>query len=325
MRRVLDGDDPRAVAEAATALRAGLLVALPTETVYGLGANALDARAVARIFEAKGRPHFDPLIVHVPDADAVGALAQFDDLREAFARLSAAFWPGPLTLVLPRRPVVPDLVTSGLPSVAVRVPRHPVTRAVLRAAGVPVAAPSANPFGYVSPTTAAHVADQLGDAVDLILDGGPCAIGLESTIVSLLDDRPTLLRPGGIPRADLEAVIGPIAEGVRVLERPLAPGQLARHYATRTPLRLIAPDALTPAPERALLVLAGSPPAGSAGYGQVVTLAPGGDLTATAAALFATLRTLDAAGHEGVDVLPCPLEGLGVAIMDRVRRATVSG
>ncbi len=225
MRRVLDGDDPRAVAEAATALRAGLLVALPTETVYGLGANALDARAVARIFEAKGRPHFDPLIVHVPDADAVGALTQIDDLREAFARLSAAFWPGPLTLVLPRRPVVPDLVTSGLPSVAVRVPRHPVTRAVLRAAGVPVAAPSANPFGYVSPTTAAHVAD----AVDLILDGGPCAIGLESTIVSLLDDRPTLLRPGGIPRADLEAVIGPIAEGVRVLERPLAPGQLARH------------------------------------------------------------------------------------------------
>lgn len=325
MRGVLDGSDPRAVAEAATALRAGLLVALPTETVYGLGANALDARAVARIFEAKGRPRFDPLIVHVPDADAVGALAQIDDARVAFARLSAAFWPGPLTLVLPRRPTVPDLVTSGLPSVAVRVPRHPVTRAVLRAAGVPVAAPSANPFGYVSPTTAAHVADQLGDAVDLILDGGPCAIGLESTIVSLLDDRPTLLRPGGIPRADLEAVIGPMAEGVRVLERPLAPGQLARHYATRTPLRLVTPDALTPAPERALLVLAGPPPAGSEGYGRVLALAATGDLTATAAALFATLRTLDAAGHAGVDVLPCPLEGLGVAIMDRVRRAAIDG
>jgi len=202
---VLPADDPAAIARAAALLRRGGLVAFPTETVYGLGASAFDARAVARVFAAKARPSFDPLIVHVSDASELPRVAVADDPR--VARLAAHFWPGPLTLVLPRRPEVPDIVTSGLDTVGVRVPSHPAARALLRAAG-PLAAPSANPFGYVSPTTAAHVAERLGDAVDLVLDGGPCPVGVESTILSLVTEPASLLRPGGVPREDLEAVLG---------------------------------------------------------------------------------------------------------------------
>ncbi len=311
------------VARAAELLRQGRLVALPTETVYGLGANALDPVAVARIFEAKQRPSFDPLIVHLPDAASLGEVV---DLARAPALLTraAALWPAPLTLVGPRTAQVPDLVTSGLDTVAVRVPAHEVARAVIRAAGVPVAAPSANVFGSVSPTTAEHVLAQLEHRIDAVLDAGPCAVGVESTIVAFGDDGPTVLRHGGMPVEALTPVLGELREGPRVLERPLAPGQLARHYATVTPLRLrTAEGAAFDAAGAALLVVAGAPPAWAAAYGHVEALALDGDLRRAAAGLFAAMRRLDAAGYSAIDVVPCAEQGLGRAIVDRLRRAAV--
>lgn len=313
-----------AIAQAADALRRGELVGLPTETVYGLAANALDADAVARVFEAKGRPSFDPLIVHVAeaaDADAVFARP----LDGAGAALAAAFWPGPLTLVAPRSPAIPDLVTAGLDTVAVRVPAHPLARAVIRAAGVPVAAPSANRFGEVSPTRPEHVVEQLGDAVALVVDGGACEVGVESTIVSVAGPSPVVLRFGGVPVEALEAVVGPVERRLWSTDRPEAPGQLSRHYATRTPLRMVDPASLDPSRDAALLVVAGPPPADADRWGAVEALAPDGDLRAAARALFATMRALDAASFARIDVIPCADHGLGRAILDRLRRAaTVS-
>jgi L-threonylcarbamoyladenylate synthase len=309
--------------EAAERLRAGGLVAFPTETVYGLGANALDPEAVARIFEAKGRPSFDPLIVHLPDAREVGRVAIVTDPR--FRTLAARFWPGPLTLVLPRRPELPEIVTAGLPAVGVRVPGHSVARALLAAAGVPVAAPSANPFGSVSPTTAQHVAEGLGDRVDLILDGGPCRVGVESTVLSLVDDPPVILRPGGVSREELEAALGRPLEVRASSSRPLSPGLLERHYATRTPLRLLegpAP-ALPPAPGRVGLLAFTQAPEGH-GYAALEVLAPDGRLTTAAARLFAALRRLDGLGLDLLVAEPVPEEGLGRAILDRLRRAAAA-
>ncbi|MCB9534495.1 MAG: threonylcarbamoyl-AMP synthase [Myxococcales bacterium] len=309
------------IAGAARALRAGELVGMPTETVYGLAADALDPRAVARVFEAKRRPSFDPLIVHVASLD--GARALWRDTPPAALALADAFWPGPLTIVAPRTALVPDLVTSGLDSVAIRVPAHPVAQALLRAADTPLAAPSANPFGAVSPTRAAHVADSLGGDVWCVLDGGPCGVGLESTIVSLAGATPTVLRFGGLPLESLEAVVGPVGRRLHSSDRPEAPGQLTRHYATRTPLRLRAADEPPPpeAAARALLVVAGPAPAWARGYGHVELLSPTGDLTEAAACLFAAMRALDAGGYAGIDAIPCAAAGLGAAIVDRLVRA----
>ena len=322
--RILSAGDPAAIEEAAVVLRDGGLVAFPTETVYGLGASAFDATAVARVFEVKARPSFDPLIVHLADASSVGRAATTDDPRVDI--LAEAFWPGPLTLVLPRRPEIPEIVTAGLDTVGVRVPAHPAARALIRASGAPLAAPSANPFGYVSPTTAAHVAERLGEAVDLILDGGPCPVGVESTIVSLVTETATVLRPGGASIEDIEEALGtPCARAAPPAERPLAPGQLTRHYATRTPLRIL-PGPAGPAPEdgRRTGLLAWSGGA-DGGYAAVEVLAPDGRSTTAAARLFAALRRLDALGLEAIVAEPCEEQGLGTAIMDRLRRCAARG
>ncbi|MCX6021204.1 MAG: L-threonylcarbamoyladenylate synthase, partial [Chloroflexi bacterium] len=234
--------DPEAIATAAAVLRRGGTVAFPTETVYGLGANALDPEAVERVFAAKGRPSYDPLIVHLASAADLPQVVR--SVPEAARLLAAAFWPGPLSLVLPRAAVVPDIVTAGRDTVAVRVPAHPVALALIRAAGVPVAAPSANRFGHTSPTTAAHVLDDLDGRIDLALDGGPAAVGVESTVLDLSGDMPTLLRPGGVTLEQLRAVIGEVAtSGNTAIDAHAAapaPGMLASHYAPRAELRLFA-------------------------------------------------------------------------------------
>ena len=312
--------DGAGIAAAADRLRSGGLVAFPTETVYGLGADAADDRAVARIFEAKGRPRFNPLIVHAPDLAAHRAWAVFD--RRAL-RLAEAFWPGALTLVLPRTPDAPvsQLVSAGLDTVAVRAPDHPAAQALMRAAGCPVAAPSANRFGRLSPTEARHVEASLGDAVDIVLDGGPCPGGLESTVLSLTGETPVLLRPGLVTHETIEAVVGPI-EAVPVAPpgAPLeSPGMLAAHYAPRARLRLNAGDALEQG--EALLAFGDAPEPGAAGYAVVRNLSPAGDLVEAAATLFRLLHELDALAPAAIAVAPIPDDGLGAAINDRLRRA----
>lgn len=296
---------------------------MPTETVYGLAADAFNADAVSRIFEAKNRPSFDPLIVHVAELDDLsGVLA--NPLSGVAKALAEAFWPGPLTLVAERHPDVPDLVTSGLSTVAVRVPAHPVARALIRAAGTPLAAPSANPFGGVSPTRPEHVTRQLGDRVAMVLDGGPCEHGVESTIVSVVDSAPVVLRFGGLTIEEIEAITGPIQTRRHSSDRPEAPGQLSRHYATRTPLRIVSEDTANPAPDAALLVVAGPAPAWGKGYGWVRALSPNDDLRIAARDLFAAMHALDAASISRIDVVPCERRGLGRAIMDRLDRAAIS-
>ena len=311
------GTSPEDVEAAARALRSGRLVAFPTETVYGLGAVATDDRAVASIFAAKHRPRFNPLIVHAADRAAARALACWNDAAE---RLAARFWPGPLTLVLPRAPDSPLslLVSAGLDTVALRVPGHPLARALLEATRLPVAAPSANPAGEISATTADHVAKALGQRIDLILDGGPCPIGLESTVVDLTGPAPRLLRPGGLVRSRIEAEIGHLqasrgADGEG--EAALSPGQQASHYAPARPVRL---DARTVAPDEALLAFGPRPLEGAA---TVLNLSPAGDLEEAAANLFAMLRALDRPGIRAIAVMPIPRRDLGEAICDRLERA----
>jgi len=313
-----------AAAEAARVLAASGLVAFPTETVYGLGADATDGRAVARLYEAKGRPPFNPLIAHVLDYAAAQALGLFDSNA---TRLALAFWPGPLTLVLPKAAGcnVAALATAGLDSIAVRVPDHYVARAILAAFGKPVVAPSANRSGHVSPTTAAHVLADLGGRIDLIVDGGPTPVGLESTIVACLGE-PTLLRPGGVPRDAIERVLGRRladerpASG-RASETPLAPGRLASHYAPRTPLRL---NAHRIVPGDVLLAFGPNPPENARYAKAALNLSPRGDLIEAAANLFSHLRALDAAGGSAIAVMPIPGEGLGEAINDRLARAAAA-
>ncbi|MDH3968937.1 MAG: L-threonylcarbamoyladenylate synthase [Rhodospirillales bacterium] len=305
--------DEAALEAAAALLRAGGLVAFPTETVYGLGADATDDRAVAAIFEAKGRPRFNPLIVHLPEAAAGEGLAVFD----ARARdLAARFWPGPLTLVLPRAPGCPVslLCSAGLDSLALRVPGHPLAEALLRRCGRPLAAPSANRSGGISPTTAEHVAASLGERVPLILDGGSCPLGLESTVLDLTGTPPVLLRPGAVTREALETVLGPLT-GPNADDAVKSPGQLESHYAPALPLRL---DARTAGPREALLAFGPDPPAGAA---VTLNLSPGGDLAEAAANLFAQLHALDRPELEAIAVMPVPEHGLGAAINDRLRRA----
>jgi L-threonylcarbamoyladenylate synthase len=303
----------QSIEQAAALIRSGGLVAFPTETVYGLGANACDGEAVARIFEAKGRPRFNPLIVHVASRDEAERLALFN---EDARRLAEAFWPGPLTLVLPRRAEAPlsDLVSAGLPSVALRVPAHEAALALVREAGVPIAGPSANPSGRVSPTTADHVAADLGDAVDMILDGGPCAAGVESTIVSLIGEEPLLLRAGAVARQEIEDVLGRTIAGAAHDERPQAPGMLPSHYAPHAQLRL---DAEAPRPGEAFLAFG---PRQTPGENQL-NLSESGNLREAAANLFAYLRLLDDRNTGTIAVAPIPEHGLGEAINDRLRRA----
>jgi L-threonylcarbamoyladenylate synthase len=314
--------DTSAITDAARLLRAGGLVAFPTETVYGLGAIATDATAVAQIFAVKQRPAFDPVIVHVESLSrARRVVAQLDG---AALRLAERYWPGPLTLVLPRADGIPDIVTAGLPTVGVRLPAHPVAQALIAAADEPIAAPSANPFGYVSPTSAAHVAAQLGDAVSLILDGGSCAVGLESTIVGFADGQPTLLRSGAITLEMLESELGAVRVATDA-PLPTAPGQLPRHYAPRTPLLLIdAPGEVPPAARGGTALLAFAPAHDLAGFDQVETLSADGDLLAAATRLFSAMRALDAGGFTRVYALRVPETGIGRAIMDRLRRASQS-
>ena len=307
--------------EAARVLAAGGLVAFPTETVYGLGADATDGRAVARLYEAKGRPAFNPLIAHVSDVAAAQVLAHFNADAE---RLAAALWPGPLTLVLPKAAGCPvaELATAGLDSIAVRVPQHPVALAILSRLGRPVVAPSANRSGHVSPTTARHVVNDLGGRIDYIVDGGPAQVGVESTIVGCLGDRPVLLRPGGLPREQIEAVLGgPLEDapaGTFDPDAPIAPGMLESHYAPRAQLRL-AVDHVNPG--EALLAFGIQLPAGTQDAALVLNLSPNGDLVEAATNLFSDLRTLDQSGVATIAVMPVPNEGLGEAINDRLARA----
>jgi L-threonylcarbamoyladenylate synthase len=306
-----------AIAAAADLIRRGEIVAFPTETVYGLGANATDAGAVARIFAAKARPSFNPLIVHIDSAAMLENVAAA--VSPTAAALAERFWPGPLTIVVPKTERICDITTAGLSSVAVRMPDHPVARAFIGAAGCPIAAPSANPFGYVSPTTAAHVGTQLGAQIPLILDGGPCRVGVESTIVSFLDDEPALLRAGGIALEDIEGVIGPL-RAVTEGAVPTAPGQLPRHYAPRTPIVIVGSPRQVTARAGAALLLPG-PHAETEGFAHVRLLSDDGALTTVAANLFAALRDLDAAGFVRIYAVAVPETGLGRAIMDRLRRA----
>ncbi len=305
------------VAEAAALLREGKLVAFPTETVYGLGGDATNERAVAAIFEAKGRPEFNPLISHVLDVQSAQELVRWNDTAEM---LAARFWPGPLTLVLPRAKGSPIalLATAGLDTAAVRAPAHPVAQALIRAAGRPIAAPSANRSGAVSPTRAEHVAESLGDRVPLILDGGPCKVGLESTVLDLSTAKSTLLRPGGATREAIEAVIGPVALSDALPTGNAArksPGQLESHYAPARPVRL---DATSVGADEGLLAFGPAPPAGAM---LTYNLSPSGDLAEAAANLFAQLRALDRPGIGRIAVMPIPETGLGLAINDRLRRA----
>src|SRR5947209_2632022 len=312
-----------AVAAAARALRDGGLVAFPTETVYGLGADATNAAAIARLYQAKGRPAFNPLIAHVGDLAAARQIGRFD--AEAL-RLAEAFWPGPLTLVLPKTNdcAVADLATAGLDSVAIRVPAHPLARAILSAFGGPVVAPSANLSGHVSPTTAAHVQSDLAGRIDLIVDGGAVAVGVESTIVGCFDE-PMLLRPGGVPRGEIERVLGralvqPPEDGDNNTSQPLAPGMLASHYAPRTPVRL---NAERIEAGEALLAFGPDAVQGADSATAVMNLSAHSDLNEAAANLFGYLRALDANGARAIAVMPVPDHGLGEAINDRLRRAAM--
>ncbi len=326
--------DPRPIAEAAAVIRAGGLVAFPTETVYGLGADGLNPAAVARIFEAKERPPTDPLILHIAEPEALSQLVQ--EVPLVALELARRFWPGPLTLVLPKQLVVPDLVTAGLPTVAVRVPAHPVALALIRAAKTPIAAPSANRFGHTSPTTAQHVLDDLGDRIDLILDAGPTPVGVESTVLDLTGPVPTILRPGGLPREAIEAVVGPVAIRVIVPEGPMpSPGMLARHYAPRAEMVFLQgpPEwaravlrelALRHAAEghRVGALIAEEDREALAGLAvETVVLGPEDDLERIARRLYDGLRELDSRGLSLILARDFGEKGLGLAIRDRLTRA----
>jgi len=306
--------DAAGIAEAAAALAKGGLAAFPTETVYGLGADATSAMAVARLYAAKGRPSFNPLIAHVADLPAARRAGHFTPLAET---LAAKFWPGPLTLVVPSSGAACDLARAGLGTVAVRVPSHPIAQELLAAFGKPVAAPSANRSGHVSPTTADHVLADLNGKIDCVLDGGSTPLGLESTIIDCSGEAPRLLRAGGLPRDEIEKTLGRKIENIasHATGSPTAPGQLASHYATRAAIRL---NARETRPGEALLAFGAHAPQGAA---KTLNLSPSGDLVEAAAHLFAYLRALDAEAPNAIAVSPIPNEGLGEAINDRLARA----
>lgn len=328
--------EPEIIARAAAIVRAGGLVAFPTETVYGLGANALNEVAVARIFAAKGRPAYDPLIVHIASLEDVSQVAS--EVPDVARRLAERFWPGPLTLVLPRANAVPAIVTAGRATVAVRCPNHPVALALIRASRTPIAAPSANRFGRTSPTTAQHVLDDLSGRVDLILDAGPTPIGVESTVLDLTQAIPTILRPGGVPREALEEELGPVAllEQAPTAEIGMpSPGLLTRHYAPRAELRLFLgpPDAVLRAmrqeaqaylsAHRRVGILVADEDAAAFADLDVIgeTVGPAEDLNTVARRLFGALRALDAQGVDVILARDFSAQGLGSAVRDRLRRA----
>ncbi|KZB65251.1 L-threonylcarbamoyladenylate synthase [Thalassospira sp. MCCC 1A02491] len=308
-----------ALSQAAAKLRAGELVAFPTETVYGLGADATNADAVAGIYAAKQRPSFNPLISHFPDRDAAAKHAVFDARAD---KLAETFWPGALTLVLPRQADsdVCELVTAGLPSIAVRVPAHPMARQLLRAVGRPIAAPSANRSGRISPTTAGHVAHSLGNAIGMILDGGPCGVGLESTVIDLTTDRVVMLRPGGITREQVAEILGcDVVMAETDDTAPKSPGMLTSHYAPGLPVRL---DATTANPAKygnEILLAYGD--CNTKGFDAVLWLSKSGDDREAAANLFAKLHEADQPRFDGIAIAPIPETGLGLAINDRMKRA----
>jgi L-threonylcarbamoyladenylate synthase len=301
-------------------LQRGECVAIPTETVYGLAANAFDPKAVARIFEIKNRPAFDPLIVHVGRIEDLNQVASL--LPPLAKKLADRFWPGPLTLVLPKQKRIPDLVTAGLDTVGVRMPAHPLTLELLRSIDFPLAAPSANPFGYVSPTSAQHVRDQLGDKIECILDGGPCAVGIESTIVSFSGDKAKVLRLGGISVEDIESVTGPIEVATQSTSNPAAPGMLVSHYSPGKPVYVGDLDQLIREHQsEKFCVLAFRDTRNYPGF----SLSPSGDLSEAAQQLFAMLRKLDTADCNIVLAEKLPSQGLGRAINDRLSRAAGKG
>lgn len=310
--------------QAAEIIRQGGVVAFPTETVYGLGANALNPLAVARIFEIKNRPYFDPLIVHIARLNELSRLVI--DIPVPANKLTKRFWPGPLTIVLSKRDEVPDLVTAGLPTVAIRMPRHFLALQLIEEAGCSIAAPSANPFGYVSPTTATHVRDQLGSQVDLILDGGACEVGLESTIISFAEERSRLLRPGGLPLEEIESIIGKVEINRIEEERPSSPGLLPRHYAPRTPIVIEGREKnFDSFQNKKVGFLAFREVDDSLPFEHVEILSARGDLREAAANLFAAIRRLDALNLDLILAESVPEKGLGRAIMDRLRRASRTG
>lgn len=307
-----------AIRQAAEVIRNGGLVAFPTETVYGLGADALDTKAVARIYEAKQRPHFDPLIVHIAQPEQAEQLVT--EFPKEARRLTDFFWPGPLTVILPKSKSVPDLVTAGMPTVAIRIPSHPIARDLIRESRCPVAAPSANLFGSISPTRAEHVQRQLGGSIDFILDGGCCAVGIESTIVSFVGTRPVVLRFGGIAVEQIEAVIGSVDIASFSDHKSLSPGRLERHYAPRTPLRLV--DKVSGIPKGKRVGLLIFEPTNIEGFTAVEVLSQSGSLAEAAANLFAAMRRLDEADLELIVAAQVPNQGVGRAINDRLHRAS---
>ncbi len=312
---------PGLIGAASSILRRGGIVAFPTETVYGLGAVVFDEKAVARVFEAKQRPHFDPLIVHINSVEQLGLLAE--RVPPAAYSLIDRFWPGPLTLILPKTAGVPDLVTAGLPTVAVRMPRHPLALELIRQTGMPIAAPSANTFGHTSPTTALHVEASLGSRVDFVLDGGPCSVGIESTIISFCENLPVLLRPGGIPVEDIEALIGSVTQPSSASsEPPSAPGMLSRHYAPQTRFQVVSSPESASAyagPRVGLLALKKSPETHR--FAATEFLSEISNLREAATNLFGAMRRLDAQGLALIVAETVPNEGLGRAINDRLFRA----
>jgi L-threonylcarbamoyladenylate synthase len=315
--RILDASDHRSITESARIIRSGGLVAFPTETVYGLGANAENPLAVAKIFEVKARPRIDPLIVHVSDSLMAERYGEFPG--RAY-EIMEKFWPGPLTLVVPRKKSVPSIVTAGLETVAIRIPAHTAALELIRACGCGIAAPSANMFGYVSPTEARHVIEQLSGKIDGILDGGPCAVGLESTILSLAGGAARILRPGGTSIEDLAPLLGSLEVQGEIRDLPQAPGQMERHYATRTPLEILEErnEAIRPGEKVGLLCIL--PPGFPEKYQTVEVLSASGDMREAAANLFRSLRRLDGLNLDRIVARPVPPEGLGIAIMDRLRR-----
>jgi L-threonylcarbamoyladenylate synthase len=313
--------DAGPIYKAADIIRKGGLVAFPTETVYGLGADAFNPIAVARIFEVKRRPYFDPLIVHVSDPADLNRLVM--KIPSNARRLMERFWPGPLTVVLLKKEEVPDIITAGLPTVAIRMPKHPMALSFIEKANCPIAAPSANPFGYLSPTTAEHVRDQLGDQIDFILDGGPCEVGVESTILSFSEGKSKLLRPGGVPLEEIESIIGAVEVSPAGEDKPAAPGMLPRHYAPRTPIVLDWDEKnFNSKKGKKIGLLAFQEPKSSVKFRHVEILSKKGDIREAAANLFAAIRRLDELSLDLILAEPIPEVGLGRAIMDRLRRAS---
>ena len=327
--RVIAAND-KSIEEAAGILKNGGLVGMPTETVYGLAANALDGKAIAKIYEAKGRPQFNPLIIHVASADEAAKYVVMDERAKALAQ---KFWPGPITFILPRAKdcAVSELAGAGLPTLGVRVPNHPVALKLIKLADVPLAAPSANASGTISPTTPQHVADSLGDKVDMILAAGACKVGLESTVVDLSGDVVCVLRPGAVTAKEIAEVLGvAVEEHFEVTDKPKSPGQILKHYAPYIPLRL---NAIDVEPGEALLAFSSIRFMGVKGAGaaadlpdtQLRNLSEEGDLHEAAANLFAMLKELDKPEHLRIAVMPIPNTGLGIAINDRLKRAAAAG